>query len=706
MKLHLITSLLLACSANVCQAQWNYTFWFDADNKILHARLENDNPDTVMLFQPRPGSEDRNVIGIRYYDKSGTYIGYTNYLLFRTNSSGSSPGLTFQMLPGEKHTITFDLGRSAQGITRNYRIDSISVEVSMQLGRTGKAGKNAIEHYHFMRKYKWMRRLPDFEEANRIRPDDSDLIKEAKRFVGNAGNAPMLPLLGKSQWGNAVMRGPLLYKWETVPCWEQARCRQTLRSTEIIVPLQAEEPLYAQMRLREVGKVSFESGKTRSKLILQKQGRRISALVLTYLPDSLYAATHEAALDTLGGDVSRAGYSGLLMISNMDGSIRHSWLYKKGRVRYKIVPRMPELEDSTAYRPLQELALYHTSLNFYQPSVAAQVGGADGFDSLKQNEGGCVVCGKPWDECRCTEVIAWPVCENCQLPRRDCVCGTHTPANHLTLDRLMDKEWVRQSNIPNYPMDVVKTYSATQQKWHLSIHRDSTRQDDPPYSYYLSNEVDTVFDERKVGWYKVGKYIIANSPRGGRDGTPETYTLLRSRIVKLTDTELVEIGVKVDKRSGRVVEDNLPVTWKRKPTGEAPWQPTFGFDKETKVLHVSLKNNYPDTVLVFQSIPPFTDLRSRVCIGYFNSRGKLVDSVCALSQPTKADYPKLRPFVILPGDTYEIAIPLAHNQEADANPENRISFIEVEAPMLLYRRGKEGSDAMKQFRFKERYAWE
>jgi hypothetical protein len=274
--------------------------------------------------------------------------------------------------------------------------------------------------------------LPDFAEANRIRPEDSDAIKAAKSFIDNTGIVPSLPVLGKSQSGDATTRSQLMYKSDAVPVWEEAISRTTGEITDLFVPLKGVEEVYSQVRLRELNKVSFQFGKARSKLLLRKRFGVTVAHILTYMPDGRYAANHEAVLDTLGLGLQYTDYTGMFMVSTLDGIISHSFLFEKGCAKYKIVPRTHqqscEQEDTCTHEHAKEVPDYHIAINFYNPSVATTRGGGDDpSDSFESGLSKCVYCGLSWEECTCEEVIIWGNrCEVCEMPKEFCICGRCT----------------------------------------------------------------------------------------------------------------------------------------------------------------------------------------------------------------------------------------------------------------------------------------
>ncbi|MDR0988137.1 MAG: hypothetical protein LBM06_01560 [Prevotellaceae bacterium] len=324
---------------------------------------------------------------------------------------------------------------------------------------------------------------------------DGDAIHAAKQFIDSAGEALSLPILGKLKSGFIIRHTRLMYKLETVPCWEQAVCRQTGKFTDVIVPLQGAEALYSQVRLQELG---------------------------------------------------------MFMVSSLEGTIQHAFLFKQGRVCYTMLPRKPDNRQRYPY--------YHIAVNFYNPSMVA----AQEKETFKSGVSKCVSCGHPWGECLCEEMELFNACDFCGLPKRECVCGKYAVQGRSTLSRLINKEWVRQTDIKEYPFDPVKVYTQTILNSFALLRDKRPQYDSEPVSYYLSNEIDSVFDEKKVGKNTTGKYIVEKSPRKDGAGMPTYYVPSISKILKLTDTELVAIDIETDKKTGETIEFGLSGTWKCK----------------------------------------------------------------------------------------------------------------------------------------------
>jgi hypothetical protein len=207
--------------------------------------------------------------------------------------------------------------------------------------------------------------------------------------------------------------------------WDEAISRTTGGITDLFVPLQGVEDVYSQVRLRELNEVSYQFGKTRSKLLIRQRSEKMVAYVLTYMPDGRYAVNHEAVLDTLGLGYQYTDYTGMLMVSSLDGVISHSFLLEDGEIRYKIVPRPQhtcEEGEACTHDDAEESPNYHIALDFYTLSVATTRGGPNPPPSFENDDTHCSFCWQLIEECSCLDIVG-NVCDNCGLNRYyGCTC--------------------------------------------------------------------------------------------------------------------------------------------------------------------------------------------------------------------------------------------------------------------------------------------
>ncbi len=259
----------------------------------------------------------------------------------------------------------------------------------------------------------------DSEEL--VQDSDPALVKLAKEMLQRSRYELSLPDIHKHHSGSASTRS-LKYDTDVSPLWDKARSYQHGESKTLLVPLRSADEIRSRIALRRGSDVTYQFAKAKSFLVLQQVKGYTISRVMTYLPESSYAEEHVAALDTIGYNAGAIGFHGLSIVSKVDGTFSHAFLYEHGKITRQFI-RNAHLHcnhehGEECHHESDSSTYEHTylTIDLYTPSSLTRGGYDDG------NENGnevCPDCGKFKTDCFC---IYDKFCYFCQKPNEECTC--------------------------------------------------------------------------------------------------------------------------------------------------------------------------------------------------------------------------------------------------------------------------------------------
>ena len=211
------------------------------------------------------------------------------------------------------------------------------------------------------------------------------------------------------------------------PKWKTCTVHHEENGTTVyLFDLESEEPLSCLVKTRDEGKRHDQVDAVISKLVVLQKGDKRIARVLTYIPDAEYSRSHESLSD-LGFDVSDGDFSGLRLLSTLDGIFLYGSKYKDGVAQYDFLPTkfihhpvdsvsgVSRSEIDEKFRKLSDRHIYFRLF-----------GKSSNFVSRlsRSDESGlrCSFCGKLVDDCTCVTIVAPYLCKRCHREKADCVC--------------------------------------------------------------------------------------------------------------------------------------------------------------------------------------------------------------------------------------------------------------------------------------------
>lgn len=194
--------------------------------------------------------------------------------------------------------------------------------------------------------------------------------------------------------------------------------------------LKSKESEMGLIYTRERGKKKARMGVSYSRLALWKKAGKLDGRIFTYFPDSRFTNNPSNKISELGYNLQGSPFSGLLLVSTLDGFLLYGDKYENGKYIFHFMPRSRCQAVENLYRhdsvcnhpcsfePVENhlyLCLFSKRSPLTRSSATYSTKEADGLR--------CSFCGFPVDECVCWSVTA-PIlyCDHCGYPTYACAC--------------------------------------------------------------------------------------------------------------------------------------------------------------------------------------------------------------------------------------------------------------------------------------------
>lgn len=196
------------------------------------------------------------------------------------------------------------------------------------------------------------------------------------------------------------------------------------------------KPLSGFVYTRVKGKVERLLAVSTSKLALWKVKGKLVGRIITYLPDRKFLKDgHKVA--ELGYKLQGSNYTGLCLVSTLDGTFLYGDKYDRGRHVFHFISnqhKVPKIKTRNA--SLQEkdsVCTNHIYIALFSESDAAQPQLA--YSAVEEDDFTCDICGRPASQCTC--VIITPgggtaYCPLCGIPIGYCNCLSGDGWNEVT----------------------------------------------------------------------------------------------------------------------------------------------------------------------------------------------------------------------------------------------------------------------------------
>ena len=243
-----------------------------------------------------------------------------------------------------------------------------------------------------------------------IENHENDLVLIAKDIVNAQGSTITLPI---NTTKSTESRSGLLLT-DVTPLWNNIKYYNIGDTHILMVNLQTSEEIFSRISTTKNGITETQESSTFSKLIIRKKGTDLYANVLTYLPESNYAATNKERLDTIGYYPYYVDFTGVTLTSSLDGTILRGIRYEDGKMAGVIYKEKPsacshEHQDGETCNHEHSIDNYNiVNINLFTQSSQ---------QPMSRASGQCPDCHEYYNDnhqCKCFFPGTGKFCEVCQ----------------------------------------------------------------------------------------------------------------------------------------------------------------------------------------------------------------------------------------------------------------------------------------------------
>ena len=252
------------------------------------------------------------------------------------------------------------------------------------------------------------------------------VVKMAKQMYESSGSVVSLP--NPSANKHAVSRSAMTHLADLTPMWDEAFTHEQGHETIVIVPLQGENEIRSTVSISEGDETTYQFAKVFSRMIVKPSEGDNGIYVLSYMPESNYAATHANLESEMGYNPTDVDFTGLIVSSRLNGEVMMGFLYESGELNHYFAPATHECADHNCSENHNHehkgLSLSFNLQNASQSNVATYSGrsedGSDNGENTGDDSDICPKHDKPRKECGCNKFDE--ICIKCLNPLRECTC--------------------------------------------------------------------------------------------------------------------------------------------------------------------------------------------------------------------------------------------------------------------------------------------
>ena len=248
------------------------------------------------------------------------------------------------------------------------------------------------------------------------------VVKMAKQMYESSGSVVSLP--NPSANKHAVSRSAMTHLADLTPMWDEAFTHEQGHETIVIVPLQGENEIRSTVSISEGDETTYQFAKVFSRMIVKPSEGDNGIYVLSYMPESNYAATHANLESEMGYNPTDVDFTGLIVSSRLNGEVMMGFLYESGELNHYFAPATHECADHNCSENHNHehkgLSLSFNLQNASHSNVATYSGRSEDYE--------CPNCHKIGDKCECYDNIFFELCDKCGNWKFGCICPTEEEA--------------------------------------------------------------------------------------------------------------------------------------------------------------------------------------------------------------------------------------------------------------------------------------
>ena len=254
-------------------------------------------------------------------------------------------------------------------------------------------------------------------------------VDEAKILV-ESSDLLSLPDLSKNTQVKLQARSAGKLKYDpmsVVPDWTITQEFTEDDMTILMVPLELKTPILGITRTFVDGKENRSAVQIYSKLLVKKNAsRQLLGVIVSYLPDHEYWQEDDCNINKLGYELGGTNYSGIYMVSSLDGTMIYGEKFEKGQSVFRFYPNWRknqceedgcQHEDSVGHKDDQN---YRLHIDFLDASHNVKTR----FVETEGDNAPCIFCGQNPMYCDCFIVDANRICSQChhEIVNGKCEC--------------------------------------------------------------------------------------------------------------------------------------------------------------------------------------------------------------------------------------------------------------------------------------------
>lgn len=214
---------------------------------------------------------------------------------------------------------------------------------------------------------------------------------------------------------------------EFVPDWSTLQTYCDEYNDVRMFLLKSKSPVSGFVHTRINGKVTEQIAAATSKLVLWKIGGNLVGRIFTYIPDKKFLLESKNSITTLGYQLEGSDFSGICLVSTLDGIFVYGDKYDEGQHLFHFMPNLNHANGGNHNhfdeQPQSDLLNYHVFFELLTEKNSIETRTAY---SMKESSGiKCSVCGKLVDSCG-DHVIIKPdglTCPLCGAPWHNLMCA-------------------------------------------------------------------------------------------------------------------------------------------------------------------------------------------------------------------------------------------------------------------------------------------
>ena len=205
--------------------------------------------------------------------------------------------------------------------------------------------------------------------------------------------------------------------------WENYQVYKEEDKTFWLFPIKTSTTISGYVHNRIDEKRTTQATIASFKLLVVQNGDKGTGRIITYIPERKFFKNKKNHIANLGHDLRGTNYSGLFIMSHLNGEIIGGNKYNEGTILYGFYPKhaiSKNLRSSHEHLKSEHEHHYHLHFDLFAKKLTRA---ATTYSSAESDADYCSFCNKPVDDCECVECTdEYPTCPGCGYPTNECWC--------------------------------------------------------------------------------------------------------------------------------------------------------------------------------------------------------------------------------------------------------------------------------------------